>query len=157
MNSCSWLDRICAPWRTPPKLKISNAEKPGSNETIYCRIHVPSKTRKVISSVTRHQRRPANPSLRTLRESLGDHYGPRHRYRHVLDLCMHNHMRIPALNRCRCNVPIVDPRLRRSVAIWHPSRPTRAGQYPSPRLYSDRIGRVIRRESTPDDYYTGRL
>jgi len=48
-------------------------------------------------------------------------------------------MRIPALSRFRCNVPIVDPRLRRSAATWHPSRPTRAGQYLSPQLYSDRL------------------
>ena len=68
-----------------------------------------------------------------------DHHGPRHRYRHVLDLCMHNHMRIPAPSCCRCNVPIVDARLRRSAATWHPSRPTRAGQYLSPQLYSDRL------------------
>jgi len=61
---------------------------------------------KVISSVTRHQRRAANPSLRTLR----DHYGSRHRYRHVFYLRMHNHMCIPALSHYRCNVPIVDPR-----------------------------------------------
>ena len=73
---------------------------------------------KVISGVTQYQRRTANPSLRTLRESLGDHYGP---HRHVLDLCTHNHMRIPAPSCCRCNVPIVDPKLRRSAAIWHPS------------------------------------
>jgi len=94
---------------------------------------------KVISGVTQYQRRTANPSLRTLRESLGDHYGPRHRYRHVLTLCMHNHMRIPAPSCCRSNVPIVDARLRRSAATWHPSRPTRAGQYLSPQLYSDRL------------------
>ena len=72
----------------------------------------------------------------------------------VIVMYMHNHMRIPAPSCCRCNVPIVDPRLRRSAAIWHPSGPTRAGQYLSPQLYSDRIGRVIQRESTLDDYYT---
>ena len=71
MRFCSWLDRISPPWRTPPKLKTSNAEKPCIIESTY-----PRGLGKVISSVTRYQRQTANPSPRTLRESLGDHYGP---------------------------------------------------------------------------------
>ena len=138
MKSCSWLDRISSPWRTPPKLKISNTEKPGSNETRYRRIHIPSKTRKAISSVTWHQRRTANLSPRTLRESLGDHYGSRHRYRHVFYLRMHNHMGIPALSHYRCNVTIVDPRsedqLRHSIPVDQPGRDN------TPRLNFTRIG-----------------
>jgi len=43
----------------------------------------------VISSVTWPQWRAVNLSPRTLRESLGDHYGHCHCYRHIFDLGIH--------------------------------------------------------------------
>ena len=102
--------------------------KPDIVESMY-----PLGLGQVISSVTRHQRRTANPSLRTLR----DHHGPRHRYHHVLTLYAQ-----PYAHSSPQPLPLQRTHSRpetQKISCDMASQWTDQGQYLSPQLYSDRL------------------